>query len=348
MFSLSPDDRRGQNFVVELPDLTERFVIGRIRSKTADLSGPIAVAVPDFLIDNDRLAELFEERLAGLFTGEPSGDVDVLDVERMQGKCRCGKTFSPNRKVKVDLAEGSAAASYGLFNALAPRLEPLKAHPFLANRIVFLYINTDHIDAHCAKRLHEMDQELRKAEMEPTKRAVPLEQCFEWFSISEILDENNKWFCPNCRTFVCADKKMDVWSLAPVLVLHLKRFVGGRSGAARKFDGFVDFPEVLDMTKYVVGPQKHESLQYKLFAVSEHSGGLGGGHYTAHARVTQSGYRKGKWYSFNDSSVRVAGEGAWQQSSAYVLFYEREEDEPEEADSTSEQVLSDNSSLGSE
>ena len=40
--------------------------------------------------------------------------------------------------------------------------------------------------------------------------------------------------------------------------------------------------------------------EYDLYAVSNHYGGLGGGHYTAY------GKNNGKWYEFNDSSVRSA------------------------------------------
>lgn len=39
-------------------------------------------------------------------------------------------------------------------------------------------------------------------------------------------------------------------------------------------------------------------LRYELVATVEHSGGLGGGHYWARCR------RNGKWYNFNDTSVR--------------------------------------------
>lgn len=37
---------------------------------------------------------------------------------------------------------------------------------------------------------------------------------------------------------------------------------------------------------------------YELYAVSNHYGGLGGGHYTAY------GKNNGRWFEFNDSSVR--------------------------------------------
>lgn len=38
---------------------------------------------------------------------------------------------------------------------------------------------------------------------------------------------------------------------------------------------------------------------YDLFAVSNHYGGLGGGHYTA----TCKNYKNSLWYDFNDSNV---------------------------------------------
>ncbi len=31
-------------------------------------------------------------------------------------------------------------------------------------------------------------------------------------------------YCPRCKAHVCADKKLDLWSLPEVLVVHLKRF----------------------------------------------------------------------------------------------------------------------------
>lgn len=59
---------------------------------------------------------------------------------------------------------------------------------------------------------------------------------------------------------------------------------------------------------------------YDCFAVSQHGGGLGGGHYTAVAKNWQDG----RWYNFNDSSASpLGGKGRIVDSSAYVLFYRR-------------------------
>jgi ubiquitin carboxyl-terminal hydrolase 4/11/15 len=57
--------------------------------------------------------------------------------------------------------------------------------------------------------------------------------------------------------------------------------------------------------------------EYELYAVSNHYGSLGGGHYTAYAK------NDGKWFDFNDSSVRGMSEDGVQGEGAYILFYKR-------------------------
>ncbi|KAE8209369.1 hypothetical protein CF327_g6637 [Tilletia walkeri] len=56
---------------------------------------------------------------------------------------------------------------------------------------------------------------------------------------------------------------------------------------------------------------------YDLYAVDNRYGGLGGGHHTAYAQNPTDG----KWYYFDDSSVRQVEASAVQTSAAYVLFY---------------------------
>ena len=60
--------------------------------------------------------------------------------------------------------------------------------------------------------------------------------------------------------------------------------------------------------------------KYDLYAISNHFGGLGGGHYTASAK------NSGKWYQFNDSSVHSVSEDSLKGSGAYMLFYQRRYD----------------------
>ena len=84
------------------------------------------------------------------------------------------------------------------------------------------------------------------------------------------------------------------WSLPDVLIITLKRF----GNNIRKKRHMVDFPlENLDMSKYVLGYDK-SSYVYDCYGICNHSGGLGGGHYTASVKNAN-----GKWYYFNDTSV---------------------------------------------
>ena len=67
-------------------------------------------------------------------------------------------------------------------------------------------------------------------------------------------------------------------------MFHLKRFTYSRY-LKNKIDTFVNFPvHDLDLRKYVKN-KNDQSYLYELYAVSNHYGGLGGGHYTAYAKV---------------------------------------------------------------
>ena len=51
-----------------------------------------------------------------------------------------------------------------------------------------------------------------------------LDTCFELFETVEILDDNNKWYCPKCKEQVKAKKQMKIYKAPKILVLCLKRF----------------------------------------------------------------------------------------------------------------------------
>lgn len=109
--------------------------------------------------------------------------------------------------------------------------------------------------------------------------ALSLAQCLRAFTKEEILGENDPWYCSDCKKHQRASKMMNVWKLPHVLIIHLKRFSYTRV-YRDKIATFVDFPlSGLDLSEFT-GNQDDQHPIYDLYAVSNHMGGMGGGHYT--------------------------------------------------------------------
>lgn len=91
----------------------------------------------------------------------------------------------------------------------------------------------------------------------------------------------------------------------------------------QKVTQLIEFPIAnLDLSKYIMGALAGPGGgQYELYGVSNHYGGLDGGHYTADCRSPVNG----KWYSFDDSRVSEKRGTAYDlvSDAAYVLFYRR-------------------------
>jgi len=89
---------------------------------------------------------------------------------------------------------------------------------------------------------------------------IPLSECLNKFLSHEELDEDNTWYCSNCKENVRASKVISLWTTPDILIFHLKRFTFDtckrRGGLVRsKVDDTVDFPiDGLDMSPYILGP----------------------------------------------------------------------------------------------
>jgi len=149
-----------------------------------------------------------------------------------------------------------------------------------------------------------------------------LRSCFEKYTEKEQMNEEELFFCSKCKEHKAPIKKLDLWSAPDILILHLKRFeyTPGQYFVHReKITDLVDYPiENLDLSEFVKGPTVAPPI-YDLYAVSEHSGGLGGGHYTATCKNPDNN----KWYSLNDSMVNETSANEAISALAYVLFYKR-------------------------
>ena len=113
---------------------------------------------------------------------------------------------------------------------------------------------------------------------------------------------------------VDATRQILFWSLPSVLMIDLKRW-GPRGN---KLQVPIDIPlDALDLSNYVVGYGADKYI-YELYAVCNHHGSSGGGHYTAGVRVTD-----GRWYEFNDTRVTDGAVSRLVGPQSYCLFYRK-------------------------
>lgn len=169
-------------------------------------------------------------------------------------------------------------------------------------------------------------------------RSISLDDCLDEFSKEETLGQDDLWYCPQCKKHQAATKKLDIYKAPDILVICIKRFGSSRT-MRDKLDHMVNFPiDGLDLDERVgerrvtktlnlTDEEAHhygiehstEPFIYDLYAVDNHFGGLGGGHYTAFCRNAEDNH----WYNYDDSRVSKASEESVQSRAAYLLFYRR-------------------------
>ena len=180
-------------------------------------------------------------------------------------------------------------------------------HPLSKNSI--RKINLNNCENHTGKNVGERSQ-----------ININLDDLLEYFCSNENLEKGNEWKCGKCNNRVNVSKKFSFFYLPRLLIICIKRFSRGGYYGYSKDGTFIDFPlENLDMGKYMSdgSPDKNFS-KYDLFAVSQHYGDTGGGHYTAICKNVD-----GNWYNYNDSHVSAGSPKEVVSSAAYVLLYRR-------------------------
>lgn len=95
---------------------------------------------------------------------------------------------------------------------------------------------------------HESLERSQRLQSEP----IDLYECFKAFTKEEELGEDELWYCSKCKEHQLASKKLDIWCLPPILIIHLKRFqfMNGRWVKSNKV---VNFPtNHFDPSEFVV------------------------------------------------------------------------------------------------
>ncbi|KAJ1695147.1 hypothetical protein LUZ63_011845 [Rhynchospora breviuscula] len=187
-------------------------------------------------------------------------------------------------------------------------------------------------------------------EVDDTDKPVSVVSCLELFTKPELLTGEHAWYCEKCSALRSnandqdrgkGDKKEKVMrdamkrymlDRAPqVLTVHLKRFGQDTRGRLSKLRGHVNFEEILDLTPFIhVRSNDKAKCIYRLVGLVEHSGSMSGGHYVAYIRgekTLKGGVLGQTWFYASDAHVKEVSLSEVLKSEAYILFYERFENE---------------------
>jgi ubiquitin C-terminal hydrolase len=163
-----------------------------------------------------------------------------------------------------------------------------------------------------------------------TSSSVSVAECLAKFSEDEVLD--HVYTCAGCKAQTVKIKRMQLFTPPSSLILTLKRFASRGEASLASFGGntpfglmsknstAVDVPAMLDLRPYCSAEGLEAagaSGRYELVAVSEHSGSMQGGHYTATGRAVSDG----AWYQFDDARVSKAAVPTGLSTAAYILFF---------------------------
>lgn len=274
--------------------------------KTKSLDDCYLLQLPDEVVEESVMQSLIEQRFEFLWEGElaydvPSDFISLRKVMKTSNSCNkldFDKPISFNHELKFSRN---------------------KRIPCVSNRIVTAVLNTKFVNSANHFNWARLKRETVSQPRAELEANLPtLESCLENFSKPTVLDEDNQWYCSECKEFVCAEQKTDIWKLPKCMIVHLKRFSSSATGF-RKVETNVQCPNELDFSKFVVGPESVEGEKYKLYAVIQHFGQLNGGHYLTNAYCESIE----KWESFNDGCVSEVVNDSACKAGAYVLLYMR-------------------------
>src|SRR5712671_4019930 len=79
---------------------------------------------------------------------------------------------------------------------------------------------------------------------------IDLLECLKEFTKEEQLDSTETFYCENCQTKSECTKKIEIWKMPNILIIHFKRFRYNRK-QKKKMDTFINFPlQNLDLSSF--------------------------------------------------------------------------------------------------
>jgi ubiquitin C-terminal hydrolase len=144
---------------------------------------------------------------------------------------------------------------------------------------------------------------------------ITIFDCLDEYCKKERMEGDCAWYNEDTNQKQSVDKGITFWSLPNILIIDLKRFTNNMQKIQKQIYSPL---ENNDFSKYVKG-YNSTSYIYDLYAVCNHVGGMGGGHYFAYIKTANE-----KWYSFNDSDItEIQDLNQIITNKVYCLFYRK-------------------------
>ncbi|CAL6107997.1 Ubiquitin_carboxyl-terminal hydrolase family protein [Hexamita inflata] len=138
----------------------------------------------------------------------------------------------------------------------------------------------------------------------PPQKKTDLTRCLQNYFEDHSINKQ----CEHCKSVTEHTCSVKLYTIPKQLLVILKRF----SAEREKVEHQVQYYQTLDLSEFTYNPEKANSLE--LEAVSLHSGGVWGGHYTAYVQ------KDGHFYNCDDSWVSET-KFNYSDDRAYVLSY---------------------------
>merc|ERR1712154_5260 len=116
-----------------------------------------------------------------------------------------------------------------------------------------------------------------------------IKEGYETYCSTKVMDRGAVVMCKgscNGQKMKVFEKGIKIIRFPKILIFGIDRYMYGK-----KFNGCVKYDEIINVDEH----------KYKLYAVCNHTGGLGYGHYWSYV---QSVDNDNKWYNANDSKIQ--------------------------------------------
>ncbi|KAL7154166.1 hypothetical protein ABFS83_04G217200 [Erythranthe nasuta] len=326
-YRLSKDAKEAPLFVFMHQQIEEKFICGKLTPNWRAFGVPLVVR--ENIANGSDFREVYAKLLAPFLVHDDDSVGNIDSSNNSATEVDSLLSESPRKSDEEKPVEGQSGADFQFYLTNEKGVEKNSeigmeelVKPMPARLYVLVSWSEKMVKRYDVQPLTSLPEVFKSGFF--TKRpqeSVSLYKCLEAFLKEEPLGPDDMWYCPVCKKHCQADKKLDLWRLPEILVIHLKRFSYNRF-LKNKLETYVDFPiRDLDLSDYIAQKGGKSSNRYLLYAISNHYGSMGGGHYTAF--VHHGGDR---WYDFDDSHVSPISEDKIKTSAAYVLFYRRVED----------------------